>query len=136
MASDRLMKLIDEVQNLSSSYAQVTSELSDQIIAFEKRLNALGGKVEAAVQSTDRSRLSFERKSGDWKIVVYMPDSHGILLSSAPVKLKLLGVKLLEPLLLEMLRIQAELHTEALEAQAIIGPLLGSLAPKNKQEGK
>ena len=114
MASDRLKKLIEEVESVSASYAESSSQLSDLIVAFENRLNSLKGKVQVQVTGASVT-LGFVRGPKRWELVVSDTSARGKRgpLTAAPVSVKAHAVPLFEKLLEKMVEAHKAAKTPA-----------------------
>lgn len=68
MASNRLKELMDQVESSSDSYAHLSTQLSDEIVAFEDQLNLLKGKVAVSIRIEGSNMLIFCRSGDRWRL--------------------------------------------------------------------
>ena len=66
MAEPAIRELMSEVENLSSTLADVSTKISNHIRTFENHLNRLDGKVETMVRSKEIGDLVFRRQRSRW----------------------------------------------------------------------
>lgn len=88
MPDPSLPELFQQVNNLSASYAQSTTRLSDLVQEFEAVLDGLEGKVEVGV-GTPQGDIYFRRLRDKWGLVWNPGPGKGLQpLTSAPVTVK------------------------------------------------
>ena len=114
-------RLAEEAEFLASQKTELASGLSDRVASIEKWLIDRGGRAAIQTSLTDgscRYVLKFERTKGknrSWRLLLerrsespfagmYGPDtsSHSGLLVDAPVRLKLVAVRMFPDLLSEL----------------------------------
>ncbi len=101
MATKRTEELNTKLTEASNSYAQLTTRLSERILAFETRLKNLPGKAHVCVEGERGKFLSFERSGDQWGLTYadFSLDSPPQWLSRQSVEAKIEAVPLMEPLL-------------------------------------
>lgn len=95
----------DALQEVSNSYAEKATKLSDYLVFVENCLKSLKGKI-VVTKCTQRyrSHLTFKRIGNDWGLFFYAIDGKDWQrVISAPVDIKIQAVKLLPELLNDML---------------------------------
>ena len=142
MTSDRLDKLILQLETITPKYGHLASKLSDSIAVIEERLASLESKTTCEV-AHGMVTLSFGRNRDKWALIVRdrsvrhelgMP-AGGRALRTAPLAAKIKAVALIEPLLEKMFELQRDRLSELQDA-ATLGADLAKRLNSNPKEGE
>lgn len=68
MASDRLEELLNQIETVSGSFAELSTQLSDQLSGIVVRLSQLPGKLSSQVDGDRGESLSFVRDDDKWNL--------------------------------------------------------------------
>lgn len=135
MASNRFEELVSEIESNSESFAHVSTHLSDQIVAFEKVLQTLKGKVPVSVSTNDGFHLAFKRARSGWKLMAH--ESELVVswdyLTGASASTKARAVELFEPLLVKMAEHQKQVFDEVEKASESLGAMLSTICTEVKE---
>ncbi len=106
--AETLVKLVSRYAAAAKDYSNYICGLSDVIVAVERVLRSLPGKIEASVKIDNALVLSFDRGGADWSLYLEGCEEFPCLLRDAPIDQKIKAYPYLEVLIESMLDTQAK----------------------------